>query len=188
MTVKNKELGNSTESTQDILRDKIKDILHKKGSKLSKEEKKAYGKILVKIFEKEVLPKDALKISDQDIVDIYFFGLQQFSMGKYREAKELFRMLTIFDFSKPDYFTSLGVCCHRLKEYQEALGYYMGSIFLKDDDPTCFFYSYDCYMNINNKLGASLMLSNAIEKSGDKVKYADLKKRAQALLAILEKT
>lgn len=174
-------------SQAEELRKMIKEVVIKMGPAASKEDKQVQAKVLLKVLEQGVAPKDALNFSKKDMVEIYSFAYSQFSGGKYREAAELFKMLMMLDPQEVDFVTGLGVCYHRLKNYPDALKAYMLSSILAPDDPVPLFYAYDCCKNLNELGSAGMLLSKLIKLAGTQPKYAKLKANAEVLLAGLEK-
>lgn len=169
------------------LRQMIKATVMKMGPEVSKEEKQAQAKILVKVFEQGMAPKDALNFSKEDIVQIYSYAYSLFTGGKYKESSELFKMLLMLDPKQVDFATALGVCYHRLKNYKFAIKAYMLSSLLDPENPVPIFYAYDCCKNINDLVSAGMMLCKVIKVAEKREKYAKLKEKAEALLESLEK-
>ena len=168
--------------TKDTMRQLIKATVAKMGSKLTKDEKIEHAKLLVKIFEGGMSPKEAMAIKDEDLASMYSFGYSLANAGKYKEAREMFKYLYMLEPTRADFATALGVCHHQLKDYEYAANAYMVAFALNFEDPVPLFYAYDCFLNLNDTLGASIMLKSAIEKAGDEEKYAKMKEKAQALL------
>lgn len=175
------------EHSSDVIRKLIKSVVSKMGPKYTAEEKKEHAKLLLKIFEKGLEPYEAMKLSEQDMAQIYLFSYRLFNTGKFVEACEVFKMLTTLAPMEPGFVISLGVCYHKLKEYEKAIRSYLMGAFIDTEDPTALFYAYDCYMNLNDKICAGIMLSNALARCGDNPKYARLKERTSGLLEVLEK-
>lgn len=173
--------------SKDELHQHIKSAVSKLGPNVSKEEKIEHGKILVKIFEKGMLPKEAMNISDEEIAQLYSFAYHQFSEGKYEDARELFKMMLSLEPLNPDFATALGVCHHRLKDFEYALQCYMLATMAAPDNPVPLFYAYDCFMNLNDEVCAGIMLCNVIAKAGNETKYEHIKSDAQIRLDQLQK-
>lgn len=160
----------------------IKSTINKVASHLTKDEKKEHAKLLVKIFEKGMSPKQAMNISDEEMAQIYSFAYHHFGGGKYKEAREMFKIMLMLDPANSDFATSLGICHHRLKEYELALPCYMLGAFLEPTNPVCLFYAYDCYVCLKDDPCAAIMLGNVIARAGDQAPYANIKKDAQTRL------
>jgi len=176
-----------SEITTGELHEYIKETVNKLGPDVSKEEKKEHAKLMVKIFEKGMSPKEAMQITDEEVAQIYSFAYSKFSAGQYADSRELFKMLLTLEPLNPDFATALGICHHRLKNYDYAINCYMLGGILDMKSPVCFFYLYDCYVNTNDMVAAGVMLCNVIARCGDQPIYASVKKDAQARLDVLQK-
>lgn len=168
------------------MREYIKSAVNKLGPKFSKEEKKEHGRLLVKIFEQGMSPKEAMNISDEEIAQLYSFAFHKFSTKKYEEARELFKMLLSLEPFNKYFSTALGVCHHKLKDFEYALHCYMLGFLLDPNNPVNLFYAYDCYLNLKDEVPAAIMLSNVIARAGDQPAYAQIKKHAEMLLEPLQ--
>ena len=171
----------------DELRDIIKSSVKKMGPQLSKNEKIEHAKLLVKIFEKRMSPKEAMEVSDQEIAQIYSFANQLFATNKFAEAKEMFKMLVLLEPDRAEFSTALGACFHHLHEYTDAITFYMTSSYLNNTDPVPLFYAYDCFRNLHNDSAAAVMLACVLARAGDQPQYAKIKEQAQPLLEELKK-
>lgn len=172
--------------TAEGMRTLIKAAVSKTGTQQTKEEKIEQAKLLVKIFEGGMIPKEAMKISDKELASLYSFAFELAKSGKYAEARELFKYLCMLDPTESDFALSLGVCHHHLKDYKFAATAYMLASALNFDDPVPYFYAYDCCMQLKNPVSAAIMLQNVIDKAGDDAKYAQMKQRAKVLLDELQ--
>lgn len=171
---------------QATMREAIKSSLLE--SKLSQDEKKELAKVMVKVFEKGASPHQAMGISENEMSIIYSYAYQLFNAGKFADARELFKVLYILNPKEDGLATALGVCFHKLKDYENALTYYMIAAGLDRFNPVPFFYAYDCYINMNEKYGAKLMLCNVIDRARDDInKYEKIGEKATALLEALDK-
>jgi type III secretion system low calcium response chaperone LcrH/SycD len=176
------ETSNEELISSEELHGYIKTAVNKAGHHLSKEEKKEHAKLLLQIFEKGMSPKQAMKISDEEMAQIYSFAYHHFNSGKYSDAREMFKLMLMLDPLNIDFATSLGICHHRLKNFDLALPCYMLAAFLDIKNPVCYFYAYDCYVNLKDELSAAIMLGNVIARAGNEAVYAHIKNDAQARL------
>lgn len=172
--------------SKEELRDAIKSAVNQLGPQVSKDEKKEHAKLLVKIFEQGMSPKQAMNISEEEILQIYSFAYHNFSTGKFAEARELFKVLLTLDPMNADFATALGVCHHRLGDYDLALACYMLNAFLAPKDPVALFYGYDCLINLKDEASAAMLLSSVIARAGDQKIYGKVKQDAQKLFERLE--
>lgn len=173
--------------TPESVRRMIKTTVSKMGPNFTVEQKKEHAKLLVKIFEKGMSPKEAMQVSDLEMSQIYSFAYSKFNAGQYAEACELFKLLLVLEPLEGGFATSLGVCHHRLGRYQYALPAYMLAAALNPTDPVPLFYAYHCFLNLEEKASACIMLCNVISRAGDQPKYATIKERAKLILETLEK-
>jgi type III secretion system low calcium response chaperone LcrH/SycD len=187
---KEKTMDEQPLTEEDITPDKIhgyiKEAVKKLGPEFSKEEKIEHGKLLVKIFEKGMTPKEAMQISDEEVAQIYSFAYNQFTLGKFEDARELFKMLLTLELNG-DFATALGICHHRLKDYEYAIHCYMLASFLDSTNPVPLFYAYDCFMNLNDEFSAGVMLCNVITKAEGQPNYENIKNDAQMRYDQLQK-
>lgn len=173
--------------TKESLHEYIKMAVNKLGPEFTKEQKKEHAKLLVKIFEKGMSPREAMNISDSELAEIYSYAYHKFSEGDYLGARDLFKIMFSLDPMNCDFATALGVCFHRLKEYEQAINCYMMGFLLEPESPVCLFYAYDCFMKLENEVSAGIMLCNVITTAGDNPAYAHIKKDAQLRLDQLQK-
>jgi len=174
----NSSHGVSKEQTREY----IKEAVGKLGPQVPKEQKKDVAKLFVKIFEQGEAPKKAMGIPDEELAQLFSFAYHQFISEKYENARELFKLLLTLDPANHSYATCLGVCHHRLKDYEFALHAYMLAAFLAPKDPLPLFYAYDCFHNLNDEANAGSMLCNVIVRAGDNKIYETIKKNAEVLL------
>ncbi len=165
----------------------VKTAVSKMGPQYSKEEKIAQAKILLKVFEQGIAPREAMNIPEEEIARMYSFAYSLFNTGQYANARELFKMLIMFDPFNQGFASALGVCHHRLKDYKNAARCYMLAASLDESDPLPLFYAYDCFDNLKERGSAAIMLCNVITRAGDNPKFAKLKERTELLLKALDK-
>lgn len=181
------QVDNDAPITSEVIRHHIKDAVVKLGDKATKEEKLDVAKVLTKIFEQGMTPREAMKITEVETSEFYSAAYQMFSNGKFVEARELFKLLLVLEPTEAGFALSLGACHQHLKDYEYALEAYMLASTLSSADPVPLFYAYECYKILNDPTSASIMLSNVIYKSGDNPAYQKVKGRAELLLKELEK-
>jgi len=183
-----KDLDDGFELSPEVLRGCIDSAVNKLGSMgYSQKEKEMCHKLLIDVYEKEMLLKDAMHISDGIMAEFYVFAYSEFTSGNYQKARGLFTILTRLDPHNFQYALGLAVTLHRMKEYDLAVGMYMNCTFLEITNPIPYIYAYDCFLNKNSKLAAKDMLDNCIKYTGNKPEYAALKCRAIALRTALLK-
>lgn len=177
----------ATQKTKDKqpldIREAVKMTVSKMGPDVSKEEKLEHAKLMVKIFEKGMSPKQAMNVSDEEMSIFYKYAYNMFNSGKYAEACELYKMLFVLDPIEASFGMSLGACYHKMKDYESAIMVYLMESQIWPYDPTPLFYCYDCYLRSNNPEGAFIMLNATIKTAQDQPRYAQLKEKAEMLLS-----
>ena len=166
---------------------KIQDILQKVNFSAGKKVEETLKVIMEAVIKKGVVPKQALKLSDDTMEAIYTQGYNLYNQGRYKEASYIFRLLTLLDFITPKYFLGLAASVHRLKDYQNAANLYLMCAGLDPTNPYPHFYSADCYLQLNAVEIAVLCLTMAISVAGEQPQYSILKERAILLRKGLEK-
>ena len=167
-------------------RELIKTSLKNLDVKLSKEKKNDLGKVLVKIFEEGLSPKDAIKLPPIEFEKIQLAAYSLYDKGNFKQAFSFYKVLNGLDPTNLEILMGLAACYHQLKSYKEALTYYITAGLLLKNDPTPYFYAYDCMINLNSDLMASNMLETAISLAEDNPKYALIKERSKLLIQALK--
>lgn len=177
----NAEVEKTPVNEKTKVREMIKNIVSKMGPDVSAEEKKEHAKVLIKIFEKDMRPKQAMNISDEEISLFYSYAYQLFNGGKYLEACELFKMLFVLNPEEGGFASALAACYHKMQDYETAFAFYMMHAQISPFDPVPLFYCYDCLMHMNNPEGAYLTLYAVIKRANDLPQYEKLQAKAEAL-------
>lgn len=180
-------IGNVDAMESDEVREKIMKVVNAHGGAMTKEQKKDYAKFLYKIFNEGMSPKEAMGIPEAQIAIIARNAYNFFVSGHYREASDLFEILQTLEPTKAFFAISLGVCYHRMKNFEKALTNYIKATVFDVKDPVPFFYAYDCCLNLKNEILALMMIRNAIARAGDEPKYAMLKQKAALIEQELDK-
>lgn len=147
--------------------------------KMTKEE---IDKTASDVFDKGMLPKDAMGISDAMMEGIYGQAYHMYNSGKYQEAGQLFRLLVMLNATEPKYMLGLAGCYHLEKEYENAILVYALVEVLAPNDPAPYYHSADCYMQLQAPKLAKEQLEGALKLCGDKREYRVLKDRVEAAL------
>lgn len=180
-------IGNVDALESDEVREMIKKVVNAHGAGMTKEQKKEYATFLYKIFNEGMSPKEAIGIPEAQIALIARNAYNFFTTGHFEKAKDLFEILQTLEPTKAFFAISLGVCYHRLQNYEKALTNYIKATIFNTEDPVPFFYAYDCCLKLNSELLALMMLRNTIARAGSDPKYASLKQKAVLLEEPLNK-
>ncbi len=132
-------------------------------------------KISNNIFQKGMLPKDALGISNARIEAMYGQAYRLFNSGNYKEAMNLFNMLVFLNITDAKYTLGLAACLHKLKHYKLAADTYAKCSMLDPKSPVPFYQMALCYLELGDPLSAIVCLELAIKLCGEKNEYMELK-------------
>lgn len=130
---------------------------------------------------------DAMDVSQKQRDALYQFGHSFYGQARYTEAFKVFSMLVVYDHLNPRYLMALAGAAQMLGRYEEALQHYSTAALADVNDPTPIVHSADCLMALGRTELAHETLNLAVELSGDDEKHAAVKKRAEAVLAMLDK-
>lgn len=132
-------------------------------------------------------PKDAFGMSDKEIENMYAFGYNLFTHGKYNDSQLMMRHLMSLDPDDYRYPLACAAAYHQMKDYERAAPFYINASKLNPETPLPHYYLYDCFKNLNEPLSALLMLDNVIARCGDNPNHAVLKERTTRMRASLDK-
>lgn len=127
--------------------------------------------------------KDALNIP-QNLIDGYYErGYHFFNSGKFDEALPIFQFLSQLDNKEPRYILAIAATLHQMKNYDEAVVYYLLYGTLDLTNPMPYYHMYDCF----SKLGSSDLGANALkaasQRAGQNPRYAELKTKLDLEIA-----
>jgi len=149
--------------------------------------KKGVDKLVENIFDKGMLPKDALGIQDGDTEALYAQAYQMYNMGKYQDARSVFASLTLVDQLDPRFLFGHAACSHMMEEYQAAADIYMHQAIISPEDPIPYYHAADCYLKLKDPFSAAVALKLVIKRSGSNPKFATIKERSEMTVKNLEK-
>lgn len=164
----------------------IQDTLQRVNFAAGKQAEDALKTIMSHAINKGIMPKAALKISDDTMEAIYTQAYNLYNQGKYKEASYIFRLLMLLDYTTSKYVLGVAASLHRMKDYTNAANLYLLCSALDTKNPMPHYHSADCYLQLNAVELAVIALNMAITAAGDQPQYAVLKERAQLLKAGLD--
>jgi len=165
----------------------IMEVLGKLGEENSKELAEAVEKISKNVFEKGMLPKDAMGLSDSMVEGIYGYAYRLYNSGKYRDASHLFRILILLNPTESKYILGMAACQHMQQDYKNAIATYAFIGLIDPYNPLPHYHVSDCYIKTGLIPMAKAELEQAIEKCGSQPQYALIKERAELMWESLEK-
>lgn len=160
----------------------IKDTVEEVSPNSSPKEKMEYAAMLQKSIEEGRFPsKEEFGITPDMLTGLYASGYRLYNSGNYNDASIIFSILGLMDSKNSDYIFSLGACHHQLKEFKDALNYYMAAFYMDTRNPLPFFHIADCYIQMKKPGHAIFSLAMVIAQAGDNPNYAKIKQKAELI-------
>lgn len=160
----------------------VKELMDKDTKGLPPAEKQDLELVANNVIQKGMLLKEAMGLSDDMVEAIYGFAYRLYSMGKYSEALQMFRLLIMLDPTKEKFVLGLSACFHMQKDYRSAVSSYLLCTVVNPTNPIPHYHASDCYNQLKKDTLAVEQLKICIEKAGEKEEYAQVKNRAETIL------
>lgn len=125
------------------------------------EEIEQMKRAIIQSFSKGTYVLSELGFSRGMIDALYAVGTEYYTAEKYEEAQGVFTVMASIDPTNFRASFGLGLCCHKLQQYAEALLYYWVARFLRMDDPLILYYAADCLFHLHHAEDALILLSEA---------------------------
>ena len=109
----------------------------------------------------------AAPFSADSLTALYVMGYELYRNGKYEEAKNFFRVLTLADSFERKYWMGLAACLQMLKDYNKAIECYSAAAIQDPSDPYAHWYAADCYFQLGNLCKAKEALESALMTAND---------------------
>jgi type III secretion system low calcium response chaperone LcrH/SycD len=168
-------------------RERIKEAIELAGTAVAPDISGQVAGVVQHVIETGAFPKEAMGFGPEKMEATYGQAYHLYNTGKYVEAIELFRLLTVLDPSDAKYALGLAACFHMRREYQNAVRAYLLAGILAPRNPIPQFHASDCYIQMNDLASAVLLLEMAVERAGSKAEYQVLKERALLTIESLKK-
>lgn len=142
---------------------------------------------LIKMETENLTAREVMGISQDVMEEIYEHGYHFFQSGKYKDALPIFNVLCQLDGGlDPRYTFAIAACHHHMKNYIEAIGYYMLYEVLDPTNPLPYYHMYDCFKKLNQSEMAFNVLAAAEHLADEDPKYAELKNKIELELKHLK--
>lgn len=155
----------------------IKRVVRENKAGLSPEELKRHEDVMIKIFEKGMLPAEAMGFSQDFLEYVYTFAYTLFQQNKIEEASQLYRWLKKMVPLNQKYIIALAHCFIQQKNWIGAVENLMELAYMNLEDPYPFAKICDCLIESGDLAGALIAIDKAIIRAGDKQEYATEKER-----------
>lgn len=168
-------------------KEQVKKAIRSLGTGLGKERGKNIDKLSKDALMQQMMPKNALGLSDAMVEGLYSQAYRLYNTGKYKDASQLFRLLIMIDSSEAKFAMGLAACFHMMKEYTNAIGTYALCGIIDPDSPIPHYHASDCYIQMKDYLSAIISLEMAVKRAGKKPEYQSLKDRSLMTIESLKK-
>lgn len=129
-----------------------------------------------------VWPKK-LNPTPAQIEDIYRYACNLYKTGKYNDARPYFHLISMTNVQDPRYAMGIAACYHMLKNYKAAIQSYTLVSFVDPDNPIPQYHLADCFMHMNEPVGAYIALEMALTRcKKNPKKYKGLMHRVTLML------
>lgn len=134
----------------------------------------------------EVLVKEELGITDEEMEAMYSVAYNLFQNKKYEDAARCFSLLSMFNPLEYKYLFGTASCFHMNQDYEVATMYYVMSSALDETQPAPFLHTAECMLAAKDEEAARDSLEIALIRAGEEPQFAPIKQRAEVMMANLE--
>lgn len=99
--------------------------------------------------------------SDDVKKGMYALAYYSYENGKYKEAVDIFRVMTLIEPQNPKYWLGLGAALQMLKEYSKALQAYAAAASIDTENPFHHYHAGECLLAMGQKQDAFEALESA---------------------------
>lgn len=168
-------------------KEQVKKAFEKVGGKIGGERGADMEKLSKNALMEQLLPKNAMGLSDAMVEGLYSQAYRLYNTGKYKDASQLFRLLIMVDSTEAKYTMGLAACFHMMKEYESAISTYALCGIIDPDSPIPHYHASDCYIQMKDYVSAMISLEMAIKRAAEKTEFKSLKDRAAMTMESLKK-
>jgi type III secretion system low calcium response chaperone LcrH/SycD len=157
--------------------------------KISKEARKRLKDkdYLKKQLAKGKTAQQILGVSTESMQEFYEAAYHLFNKGRFEDAGNAFLFLVTLDPHNFEYWLGLGASAQMMDHIDEAIDAYEMAAYYRIESPLPYFYLARCFYLKRDYISALEALHLAIEYSDDFEEFADLKKQALEIRAMLLK-
>jgi len=164
-------------------KESIKESVKRAGKGHPKKVQEDVEELAENVVGKGKLLKDAMGLSDEMLEGIYTFAYRLYTLGKYDESLQMFRLLIMLNPMESKYTLGLAACFHMQKDYRSAASSYSLCSMIDPGDPMPYYHASDCYMNMDKPELAVDALRKCIERCGEGETHQQVKNRAEVTLS-----
>lgn len=165
----------------------IKETVAKNSANLTPAQVKQQEEVLEGIYVEGKKPYEAMNISKDAIEFFYANAYNLYNSGKYDAAIKIFFLLDMFDPTDSRFNYGIAACHQMEKRYEEAIHTYNKCLFQPPVNPIVYHHLYECYMKLDRKREALVMIGVCMKNAENDSMHASLLTRAQQEYNNLEK-
>lgn len=155
--------------------------------KKEEKEKLLRKNYLRKQLAKGKTPQEILKISTEEMANLYKTACHLFETHAYKEAGNGFLFLISLNAHQYHYWLGLGMATQMQGNFEPAIDCYEMAAIYEVESPTPYFYLAKCLYAMHERQSAEQALEIAIQYADDIPEYQDLKAQAQEAVDLLHK-
>ncbi len=140
------------------------------------------------LFEQAGRLADIHGATPRELEATYTFAYNLYNQARWHEALRVFSFLVQEDHLDRRFHLGRGGCLKMLKRHEDALKAYGIAHLLDVDDPTVGLYVAECLMALGRRGDAKVALEAVIAIAEDQPRFADLVRRANAVIHLIEPT
>lgn len=131
--------------------------------------------------------QDILELPDSTMDKFYLAACQLFENKSYHDAADAFLFLVTVNPYHYDYWIGLGASTQHCNEYEAAIDAYEMAAICQLDNPIPYFHLANCLFAMHDRESALQAIELVLEYSEDNDSYDELRHKAHAAKAVLEK-
>ncbi|MFQ5730250.1 MAG: SycD/LcrH family type III secretion system chaperone [Waddliaceae bacterium] len=168
-------------------RQNVKKAAEQLGRGVQLKDGKRFDKASTEALFNKLAPRNIVGLTDFQVEGMYGQAYRLYNNGKYKDAMEMFRLLTMVDANEPKYFMGMAASLHMMKQYKGAVSVYMLCGTLDPLNPVPHYHAADCYIKMKDPFSAIISLEMAVKRAGDKPEFQAIKERSEAMIKAQKK-
>lgn len=164
----------------------VEKYLNDPKSKHDPKTKALLHEMMRRVIEEGKMPGEAMGLSQEDLVLLYTLGYQMFETGQFKDALNVFDVLSLLFPLNPVLTLAKGTCLQRVKNWEGAIEQYLVAAHLDHSDPIPYYYCYECYIQLEEPLYAGMMLRCVIDRCADVPAFQAMKAKSELMLLRVE--
>ncbi|SIO28610.1 SycD/LcrH family type III secretion system chaperone [Halodesulfovibrio marinisediminis] len=147
------------------------------------EQDELLAKALKAVLEDGAVLSELQGISEDDMEHTYAFAYEKYMAGNYKDAFEVFKLLTLMNHLESRFWLGLAGCAQELEALDIAIEAYAMAGFLEPENPIISLFGGTCLYKVGNFEAAKLALEAGVELAAESDQDLDAYvARAQATL------